>query len=266
MTETILNRVRDLLEQQKKQEPLEELKSRLPGPPVRSLSRSLRQNRFSLIAEVKKASPSAGLLRRSYRPAVLAKSYEKNGACAISVLTCPYFFHGSLEDLRKVREATTIPILRKDFLVDPYQIVQSRVYGADLVLLIVRLLSEEKLKSLLADALSLGMEALLEVHDNHQLKSVLPLACRSGVILGVNNRDLKTLKTDLGTSFRLIKEINCDKIPVVSESGIKDGAELQQLQKAGFRGALVGTSLLRGANPGKKLRNLLSFCQQETGH
>ena len=222
---------------------------------VLSLSRG-----FGVVAEVKKASPSEGVLVPRYRPDRIAAMYEKAGACAISVLTCAPFFLGRPEHLRQVRQTVSLPVLRKDFLTDPYDILESCAWGADAVLLIVRLLDAASLASLAALSREYGMETVLEVHDEEDLERALGVCDRKTTILGINNRDLETLKTDITTTFRLLKRIPADimhTVPVISESGLRPG-DVERLVQHGVSGVLVGTSLLRSTDHADAVRTFLS--------
>jgi indole-3-glycerol phosphate synthase len=205
-----------------------------------------------IVAEVKKASPSAGLLRSVYEPAVLAAEYEQAGAVGISVLTEPRHFHGWEADLREVRAAVEVPILRKDFLSDPYQLAEAAAWGADVVLLIVAGLDPEQCVTLHQEALEVGLETVVEIHDLNELD--VALACE-GAVIGVNSRDLKTLKTDLGTARDLASVIPAGRL-CIAESGIRKRADIAALQDAGYDGFLIGETLLRARSPGQELRKL----------
>ncbi len=210
---------------------------------------------FCLIAEVKRGSPSKGIIRPNYFPPEIAEGYQRAGASAVSVITESNFFYGRKEHLKEVRRAVSLPLLRKDFIVHPFQVYESFNLGADFILLIAACLSGRLLRELYCHALSLGMEALVEVHTQEELERVLGMTPMPRVI-GINNRDLKTFKVDLNTSFQLKKLIPPD-IFVISESGIKTPAHVQSLRAEGFAGALVGESLLREEKPSDALRNLL---------
>lgn len=216
----------------------------------------LTKNTFSLIAEVKKASPSAGVLVKNYDPAALARQYEEAGASAISVLTDAKYFQGSLEDLKKVKAAVKLPVLCKDFIMDERQVLAARANGADAVLLIERILNQNDLCHFLEIVHNLGMQALVEVHSQHELEKVLNSKAQ---IIGINNRDLDTLKIDLNTSFSLYdkfkKELK-DKI-VVSESGIRNREDVQALKEAGFNAILVGESILKSKDIISKIKTLM---------
>ncbi|MBI4196646.1 MAG: indole-3-glycerol phosphate synthase TrpC [Deltaproteobacteria bacterium] len=211
-------------------------------------------NKARIIAEIKKASPSAGLLRPEYDPIGIAQMYEENGASAISILTDRHFFQGDLSDLTKVRQVVRLPVLRKDFIFDEYQIYEARGAGADAVLLIVRLLEGSQLEDYLALAHGLGMAALVEVHDENDLNR----AVSSGAgLIGVNNRDLDSLKTDVAVTERLAPKAPKESL-LVSESGISTRKEVERLQKVGVNCFLIGESLLREKEPGQALKGLLS--------
>ena len=235
-----------------------ELKNRINNsPPIRDIKSALvsPSTPVKIIAEVKKASPSKGIIREDFDPVEIAKTYEANRASAISVLTEEKFFHGSLDYLKKIREVTAIPLLCKDFIFDEYQVYQSRVFGADAFLLIAAILDDSKLKDLLKTGRGLGMQAIVEVHNLEELKMVLQTEAE---IIGINNRDLKTFKTDISTTERLIKEIPQDKI-VVSESGINTAEDISRLRECGAHAFLIGESLMREKDIAKKLIEFLSF-------
>ncbi|MEI6166587.1 MAG: indole-3-glycerol phosphate synthase TrpC [bacterium] len=219
----------------------------------RSLSKALRQSPAPrIIAEVKKASPSAGQLRASFDPAALAQAYVSGGAAAISVLTEPNYFMGSQADLKAVRRCVTVPVLRKDFMVDIYQLMEAAAWGADVVLLIVAALAPGQCELLYRESRELGLETIVEVHTAAELK--VALSCEEAII-GVNSRNLKTLKTDLAVAHELAKRIPKDRL-CIAESGIKTREDLLGLQEAGYHGFLIGESLLRETFPGKALKAL----------
>ncbi|HEV2501275.1 MAG TPA: indole-3-glycerol phosphate synthase TrpC [Terriglobia bacterium] len=207
-----------------------------------------------VIAEMKKASPSAGLLRSDYAPPALARDYEASGAVALSVLTEEDYFQGSLDHLREARRAARLPVLRKDFIIDPYQVYESAASGADALLLIVAALSSESLRDLIDLCRRLKVAALVEVHNEDELSRALDAGVE---IVGVNNRDLKTLEVKLGTSFKLREKIP-SRCLAVAESGIKTGADLKRLVEAGFHAALIGERLMRSNDPGGALGELLA--------
>jgi len=208
----------------------------------------------NIIAEIKRASPSRGTIRADVDPAALARAYQHGGAVAISILTEEEYFQGSLDDLRVVRQAVPLPLLRKDFIVDEFQIYEAAAAGADAILLIVAALDDEavrRLRSIAED--ELGMDALVEVHTQEEMQR----ACDCGAtLIGVNNRDLRTLQVSLGTSAHLIQYAPEDVI-CVSESGLASGDDLRHLRELGYKGFLIGEMLMRAAEPDKALRELL---------
>lgn len=229
--------------------------------PVRDFAGALTRSGLNVIAELKKASPSRGLLRADYQPALLAPMLEAAGAAAFSVLTEEEFFQGSLGDLKGVSKATQIPILRKDFIVDPWQVWETRAAGADSFLLIVAVLDDLTLRELLELGRTLKMEALVEVHSRGELKRAADNGAR---IIGVNNRDLKTFEVRLETSLELAQEIP-DECIAVSESGIRAHRDLERLRGAGFDAFLVGEHLMTMPEPGNALRELLDSATGRPG-
>lgn len=211
------------------------------APPPLDFYQALQKPGVSLIAECKKASPSKGLLVRRYDPVQLAKTYAQAGASAISVLTDGRHFQGSLADLRDVKEAVPIPVLRKDFIFHPYQVYEARAAGADAVLLITAVLSDAELRDLLQLTHKLGMNALIEVHTEAELERVLPLKPR---VVGVNNRNLQTFKVDFANTARLRQQIPLDVV-VVGESGLKTAADVQHMAGIGVDAVLVGETLVK---------------------
>jgi indole-3-glycerol phosphate synthase len=224
------------------------------APPPHSFGAALRTpGRINVIAEVKRASPSRGEIRRSADPSAVARAYARAGAAAISVLTDERFFLGSPQHLEQVRAAVPLPLLRKDFLFDEYQIYRSRAHGADAVLLIARVLDPRLLKTLLGVARSLHMEALVEVHDEDELGRALDCGA---TIVGVNNRDLGNLTVSIDTSLRLAPLLP-PTVLRVSESGIEGRADIDRLRDAGYEAFLVGERLMREEDPGAALTALL---------
>lgn len=227
------------------------------APPLRpfagALERHLAEGRYGLIAEIKKASPSAGLIREDFDPSNLARAFAAGGASCLSVLTDTPYFQGSNDDLRAARRHAELPVLRKDFILDPYQILESRHIGADCVLLIMAALSDATAAELAAAAAELGLDVLAEVHDGAELDRALRLGVR---LIGINNRNLKTLETDLATTERLAPEVPADRI-VVAESGIRHPEDLDRLAAAGARCFLVGETLMREPDVAAATRRLL---------
>ncbi len=214
--------------------------------------RATEEDPYRIIAEVKKASPSKGVIRENFDPLAIAQSYERGGASAISVLTEPHFFQGSLDYLGAIRRYVGIPLLRKDFIISKYQIVEAMVHGADFILLIAAALSKKELKDLLAYTRHLGMEALVEVHD----KSDLIKAIYAGSdIIGINHRNLQTFEMNMNLCYELIPLIPNGKI-IVAESGIYEHGQLEDLSQAGVDAFLVGESLMRQDNEEQALRDL----------
>jgi indole-3-glycerol phosphate synthase len=220
----------------------------------RNFTQALSYEGATVIAELKKASPSLGLIREDYAPAALAKSLEQAGAAALSVLTEEEFFQGSLADLKEARTAVSIPVLRKDFIIDPWQVWETRAAGADSFLLIVSVLSDDVLGELLALGRDLGMEPLVEVHTREELERAKRASAK---IIGVNNRDLRDFKVSLQTSLDLIKEVP-DGTVAVSESGLQTREDLRRLRWAGFDAFLIGERLMTQPDPAARLRELVT--------
>lgn len=241
----------------KRRTPLDTLKERIPKiPAAKSFSAALRSGaNIRIIAEIKKASPSLGVIRKDFHPVEIARIYEAGGAAAISVLTDEKFFQGSLTYLTEVKRTVGLPALRKDFIIDPYQIYEARAAGADAILLIAAMLSGNEIQDYLALSGELGMECLVEVHSEEELKNVLQTSAH---IIGVNNRDLATFVTDMTTTLRLRQMIPDGKI-VVSESGIKTRGDVETLLKAGVGALLVGEILMKSQDISAKLRELLGL-------
>lgn len=206
----------------------------------------------AVIAEVKKASPSKGVLRADFDPAAIARSYARHGAACLSVLTDVEFFQGHRDYLKQAREASGLPVLRKDFIVDPYQIYEARAMGADCILLIVAALDQNEMVELERIALGLGMAVLVEVHDSHELERALGLRTP---LLGINNRNLRTFETRLETTLGLLECIPRQRL-VVTESGILASADVERMRSAGVDAFLVGEAFMRAPDPGEALSNL----------
>jgi indole-3-glycerol phosphate synthase len=227
--------------------------------PLRDFRGALTRPGINVLAELKPASPSRGVLRESFDPIALAQSLEGAGAAALSVLTEPEFFLSSLKNLRDARKSVKLPVLRKDFIFDPWQVWEARANDADSFLLIVLTLSDVQLKELLALGRELGMEPLVEVHTREELDRALAAEAR---IIGVNNRNLKTLEVRTETSFELVDYIPEDCI-AVSESGLRTHGELLKLRAAGFDAFLIGTRLMLSTDPATVLAELLGAAAQE---
>jgi len=228
-------------------------------PPPRGFIRALTDfPGVAVIAEAKKASPSKGVIRPDFDPVAIARSYLSGGAQALSVLTDVDFFQGSLAYIPAVRAAVILPVLRKDFIIDPLQIKEARMYGADAILLIAAILETSQLQEYQGLALELGMDVLVEVHDEAEVEKAVAAGSR---LIGVNNRDLRDFSMDLNTTFRLQKMIPA-QIPLVSESGIRDHDDMVRLAAHGIRAALVGETLMRAADPAEALRALVGGEQQ----
>jgi indole-3-glycerol phosphate synthase len=245
---------REVVAEARRRRPVDVLRDE-PGyaAPRRSLHAALCARRPAVIAECKRRSPSKGVLREAYDPVAIARGYAAAGAAAISVLTNERYFGGTLEHLTSVRAAVPVPVLRKDFVVDPYQLEEARAAGADAVLLIVAALATDALAALHRDALDLGLEVLTEVHDARELEHAVAAGAR---IIGINNRDLRTFVTDLATSERLVRLVPAGTI-VVAESGLRDGGDLARLSRSGIGAFLVGEAFMTAPEPGEALRAML---------
>lgn len=225
------------------------------SPPL-NLAGALTGNRVRVIGEIKRSSPVKGVLRKNLDPCLLARTYADNGAAAISVLTNVDHFHGCLEDMVVVRDSMFprgIPVIRKDFIFDQYQVYESRANGADAILLIVSILTEKTLRQLINLSESFWMQCLVEVHNENEIKIALAAGAE---IIGINNRNLKTFETDLNTTERLTPLVPSGHV-VVSESGISEPADINRVGKAGAHAVLVGESLVSSTDPGAKMRELV---------
>jgi indole-3-glycerol phosphate synthase len=244
------------VEEAKASAPLESLREQVKNaPPPRDFLAALSLGPpIRLIAEVKKASPSAGVIRQDFDPVAIAKIYEEHGASCISVLTDRHYFQGSLDYLRQIRAAVDLPVLRKDFVIDRYQIVEARAAGADAVLLIAECLDDSALRDLHEAILELGMTPLVELYELQNLRRVLDAGAQ---LIGVNNRDLRTFQVDLGHCMRLRRHIPAGRI-VVAESGIRSRQDAKSLQAAGLHAMLVGESLMAQTDIGRAVDELLA--------
>lgn len=223
---------------------------------VRAMTERVARGEPAVIAEIKKASPSKGVLREHFDPAAIAASYEAGGATCLSVLTDADFFQGSEAALADARGACALPVIRKDFLIDRYQIAEARAIGADCVLLIAAALTDERMASLQNDAAEFGMDVLIEVHDRVELVRVLPLlAGRADTLLGINNRDLRTFDVALETTLALLDDVP-GGTPVVTESGILAREDVERMRRAHVHAFLVGEAFMRADDPGAALRSL----------
>ena len=221
---------------------------------VAALRTRVQTGRAAVIAEVKKASPSKGVLRADFDPAAIAASYVRGGATCLSVLTDEQFFQGAPAHLEAARVASGLPVLRKDFMIDPYQVAEARAWGADAILLIVAALEPPRMRELEAAAADFGLAVLVEVHDAHELDAALTLRTP---LIGVNNRNLRTFATTLETTLALLPRIPADRI-VVTESGIATPADVQRLRAADVQAFLVGEAFMRAADPGAELARLFA--------
>lgn len=255
--DTIIAHKRKELAIEQEQVPLAKLEDQVSNLPLTRDFRNAIAGRdtVKLIAEVKKKSPSKGIIREDFHPVSIADIYVENGAAAISVLTDKHFFAGELGYLRAIRDTVDVPLLRKDFTIDPYHIYQARVAGADAILLIVAALTASQLREFMEVAASLSLACLVEVHTREELEIALDVDAQ---IIGINNRDLRTFHTDIATTFQLRETIPTDRV-VVSESGIYSREDVVRLQEAGIHAMLVGESLMRSPDIGQQVRHLLNY-------
>lgn len=243
----------------KSRQPLKELETRLTTPSrgfVSAIEHQLAAKKPAIIAEIKKASPSKGVIRENFDPSAIAKSYAAAGATCLSVLTDEKFFQGSASYLEAARTACSLPILRKDFIIDPYQVFETKAMQADCLLLIVAALTQQQLLTLDEVAREINLDVLCEVHDKAELDRALLL---DNKLIGINNRNLKTFETSLDTTIDLLKFIPSDRI-VVTESGVYTAADVQHMRDHQVNCFLVGESMMRSENPGEKLKELFWGC------
>jgi indole-3-glycerol phosphate synthase len=254
MLDKIIAQKREEVEQRKKEATITDLQQRIARQkPALDLALALKGDHIRLIAEVKQASPSQGMLSPNFNPTKLAQTYAEGGAAAISVLTEANYFMGSIEHLAAIKEVVGLPLLRKDFIFDPYQVYESRAYGADALLLIVAILSQEQLKELVSLSHSLGLKCLVEVHNKGEVERAMP--SEAGII-GINNRDLNTFTVDITTTRRLRPLIPQERI-VVSESGVKNKRDIEKIGKWGVDAVLVGEALVTAGDVRAKMQELL---------
>ncbi len=219
---------------------------------IRSIENKINNNQSAVIAEIKKASPSKGLLRENFEPAEIAKSYAASGAACLSILTDKDYFQGHEDYLKQARAACELPVIRKDFIIDPYQVYEARAIDADCILLIVSALDDETLHSLFHLAHELKMDVLMEVHDQQEMKRALATGAR---LIGINNRNLRTFETSLDTTLNMLDMVD-DKHILVTESGIHTKDDVQLMRDNGVNAFLVGEAFMRAENPGEKLAEL----------
>ncbi len=258
------NRMQEILEHKRSE--VEDLRKRgLPLqiddlPPLRDFKGAISSpGKICLIAEIKSASPSAGVIRKNVDPCVIGRVYEDAGAAAISLLTDNRFFGGRLEDLPLLKKAVSLPLLRKDFIIDAVQVKESLLYGADAILLIVRILSRERLKELLALSRELGLTPLTEVHDFHDLEKAVDCGAE---IIGINNRNLDTFEVRLRTTLDLAPRVPA-KCLIISESGISHPEDIRCLERSGIQAVLVGTSIMKSNDMTGTIKTLVDACRQE---
>jgi indole-3-glycerol phosphate synthase len=252
---TIAGDVREVVNRRRRDMPLTALRARpLFDVPTRGFARSLSGNRRRIIAEVKRASPSRGLIRTDFDAVTIARDYAAHGASAISVLTEERHFQGSLSHLEQIHFAVPVPLLRKDFMLDPYQLTEAKSYGADAVLFIAALLDRAALRELCGEAGALGLDSVVEVHSEAELAAALDAGAR---LLGINNRDLRTFNVDLATTEKLAPLVP-PGMPAICESGIDSVDQIRRIEAWGIHVFLIGESLMRAPQPGVKLRELLT--------
>jgi indole-3-glycerol phosphate synthase len=252
---TIAAHVREVVAARQREESLAALRERpLYGAPTRGFAKALTGTQRRIVAEVKKASPSKGLIRADFDPVGIAKDYAAHGASAISVLTEERFFHGQLAYLEQIHANVEVPLLRKDFMLDPYQIVEAKSFGADAVLFIAAMLDGQLMSELRQQASELKMDSLVEVHSENELDAALNAGAQ---LIGINNRDLKTFAVSLDTTERLAPLVPAG-MPAVCESGIDSLEQIRRVEAFGIHAFLIGESLMRAPKPGVKLSELLT--------
>lgn len=254
---TILQRKAEEVAERSDKISMQEISSRADAAdPVRgfiaAIEKRLADRQPAVIAEIKKASPSKGVIRQDFDPAAIAQSYQQHGAACLSVLTDKDFFQGSEDYLQQARGACSLPVIRKDFIIDPYQVVEARAINADCILLIVAALDDEALQALFNQAHELGMDVLMEVHDEEELQRALATGAR---LIGINNRDLRTFETSLSTTIDMLDKIPDDRI-VVTESGIHSADDVKLMREHDVHTFLVGEAFMKADDPGQKLAEL----------
>lgn len=259
--QTILAHKAHEVAERKQQTPERTLRTQIePARVPRSLSQALSGEAIAVIAEIKKASPSAGVIRADFEPVQIATSYLRANATALSILTDEKYFQGSLDYIRRVRPLTDVPILRKDFIIDPYQILEARAAGADALLLIVAALSQEQLRQLVRTTSAFGLEALVEVHSADEMRRA---ADAGATIIGINNRNLDTFQIDLATTEQLAP-LAPPGVVLVAESGLHTAADVQRMRDAGVDAVLVGTRFMQHPDPGTVLQELMAPSGDQT--
>jgi indole-3-glycerol phosphate synthase len=254
---TILKRKSEEIAERSEKVSMQEMGKRAQAAdPVRgfiaAIEKRIVNDQFAVIAEIKKASPSKGILRENFDPAAIAKSYEQHGAACVSVLTDKDFFQGGEDFLQQARSACVLPVIRKDFIIDPYQVLEARAISADCILLIVAALDDDSLQDLLDQAHELQMDVLMEVHDDAELERALATGAR---LIGINNRNLRTFETSLSTTIDMLDKIPDDRI-VVTESGIHTVEDVQLMRAHNVNTFLVGEAFMKADDPGEKLAEL----------
>lgn len=261
MTDNILQRIlatkAEEVQAQKSKLPLAEVKAKaqdsdITRPFIASITNAINDSKPAVIAEIKKASPSRGVLRQVFKPAEIAEGYEREGACCLSVLTDTPYFQGSNEHLQEARVACNLPVLRKDFMLDDYQIYEARLIGADCILLIVAALSDMQMQDMVSVAMDMELDVLLEVHNREELERAMMLRTP---LIGINNRNLHTFEVDINTTLDLLIDVYHDRI-VVAESGIKTREDVKLLRKHGVNAFLVGEAFMQAPDPSEALKHL----------